>query len=90
MVLLQERQCFFLSLNGAILQNMILLPLENTEWCAVYLSIHNSFSLRNNVRDPPHSHFESFHERHTLLVPFSGFEVFGTQVKFLSFGKTEM
>jgi hypothetical protein len=75
---------------GLFCKKVIFTPLENTEWYAVYLSMHNSFSLRNNVQDPPHSHIDSFHQRHTVLVPFTGIEVFGTQVKFLSFGNLEM
>jgi hypothetical protein len=75
---------------GLFCKKVMFLPLENTEWYAVYLSMGSSFSLRNNVQDPPHSHIDSFHQRHTVLVPFTGIEVFGTQVKFPSFGNLEM
>jgi hypothetical protein len=75
---------------GLFFKKVIFLPLENTEWYAVYLSLGNSFSLRNNVRDPQYSHIDTFHQRHTVLAPFTEIEVFGTQVKFLSFGNLEM
>jgi hypothetical protein len=50
----------------------------------------NSFSWRNNVRDPPYDNVDTFPQRHTVLVPFTGIEVFGTQAKFLSFGNPEV
>jgi hypothetical protein len=75
---------------GLFCKTVIFLPLENTEWYAKYLLMGNSFSLRNNVQDPPHSNIDIFRQRHTVLVPFTGIEVFGTQVKFLSFGNLEM
>jgi hypothetical protein len=75
---------------GLFCKKVTFLPLENTECYAIYLSMGSSFSLRNNVGDPPHSHFESYSQRHTVLVPFTGIEVFGTQVNFLSFGNLEM
>jgi hypothetical protein len=75
---------------GLFCKKVIFLPLEDTEWYAVYLSMGNSFSLRNSVGYPPHSPIDSFHQRHSVLVPFTGIDVFGTQVKFLSFGNLEM
>jgi hypothetical protein len=74
---------------GLFCKKVMFLPLENTEWYTVYLSIGDSFSLGNNFRDPPHSNIGSFHQTHTVLVPFTGI-VFGTQVKFLFFGILEM
>jgi hypothetical protein len=50
----------------------------------------NSFSLRNNVGDSPHSNIDRFHQTHRVLFPFTGIEVLDTQVKFLSFGNLEM
>jgi hypothetical protein len=42
------------------------------------------FSMRNKVLDPPDSTMDSFLPRHTVLVPFSGIEQFGTNVMFLT------
>jgi hypothetical protein len=92
-------------MNGFLTRDTVLLPftgmelfctdvmfltLENPEMQAELLSKLTQFSQGNNVLDPPASNIDRFLARETVFLPFTGMEIFCTDIMFLTAEYLEM